>query len=1793
MRNSYVLFIISLLATCLTNSALACDIPSTPYIYTITHDRAEFNWYANNTPSLGYQIQWRVVGEAAWQSKPLQTSTYGTVTGLTNNTNYELRVRSVCAAGDTSAASTVSPFRTVCLTPTSVATNKVTHRSARLSWSNYAVSSTTYEVHWRAVGTTDWTVVSGIDAYASGYVLTDLPNNTYIEWRVRASCSPTAQSDFSPTIQFQTQCAPPTSPQLLRYTANAAEVRWQPALLNLQTDFRWRALGATVWNTADNLPDTDYTLTGLLPSTTYEWQVRSVCSATEKSAYTTSNTVTTQCDVPANPNLIAVNHNQITVSWQAASPVEVQIRPVNTPTWTTYPATTSPLTLTGLTNTTTYEWRMRARCLPNVDSDYSASQTVTTKCVAPASPSASYRPNNKLAFYWASGTASVDLQWRLAGATSWSEVTGITDANTYLLANVVPNATYEWRIRQACSATVASDYTPINTVTTPCGAIPYVSTGNLTKSTAALYFLWSNDFNITVEIQWRAVGATNWTVVPAVSTSPYTLTGLVPATPYEWRARRMCSATVGGNYSDVQTFQIPCAIVGNLYADADGGTAANLGWYESIANTPYTVQWRVAGQSAWQQLDGIITNGYSLTGLTNATTYEWRVRSFCTPAGETGYAAIQTFTTRCGAPISNLAVANVSPESARLSGFASSGRPMGIELQFREAGGTTWQSRMLTREDLNNGYVLAGLLADKTYEWRTRSVCSAGIYGDFYNGPTFSTTCQIPTVYVYSSTRSSLTLQWDSPLPGSRYELNWRPVGSPNWQSETGLSGVNHTITNLASGTNYEYRVRQFCSTTRQSDFSPTTTAQTACYFGSSLNLSQPTISSLTMSWIVDSYQAYPPLTDTYVVDYHVAGATAWVSKTISLTGIYVNASYQNTNVKQVRYSYTIPNLTPGQTYECRVGGTCATTNYATASLYLTCPRPTNLVTEARGTTASLSWQANITGMHQVQWRAVDAGTWTTIPVAGEAGATSTISLTGLTNNTDYEWRVGSDCGAPYSVTYSTAQPFRLACSLTGGVVANEVGYNQATLTWSQPADAPSVDVQYRLAGSVPWTLLAGLPGNTLTLPNLRPGSGYEYRSRSTCTGATWYGTNYFTTQCPSPVSVSFIRNSPQSVTVSWTPATGNPVFEFKWRVAGTNAWSVVTAMSGTVLSLTGLSPTLTYDASWQSVCSATDRSSASSTIFNTQSTTTNSPRVYVQSTGTGALTTQIEGVDNKPYVLQWREDASPNWLSTGLLTATKYQLQNLKPVGVYKLRIYVTEADGSLTYSPEATAYMTCPSATGTVQYTTGTDALLSWSWASPVASQTVLWRVAGATTWTSVPLSTTATTYKLTGLTASTLYEWRLQTSCETGTLASLFFRTVCLPPDQLLSAPVTRTTAQLSWRSLIPGGQYTVRYRLTGTTTWTTVTGITSATYALVGLLPNNVYEWAVATECISPLIFSGAAYFATQCAAPSALQASTYMPDLTRNQAFLYWTGGGAVYTLQWRVKGASTWTTVPGVTDSYKLTGLLPNITYEWQLRTVCTQPDDPAVVGPSFQLSCPATTLYGGTATNPASTSVQLSFSSSGSIGQYTIRYRPQGNSNWLLATGSALPFSLTGLTNNTTYVYQLRNECQPAFGDTYSFQTACVPPVGHLVDQKTASSARLRWAATSENVAYELQWRVSGTNAWTTVSNLTATAYVLTGLTMGVAYDWQVRGLCAGGSGYQTTSSFTLTDDRIRSVVAGLWTSPNTWSCACVPTAGSTVLLRHLVTVPANYAGQVQQLMYEATGRLKVSPGASIRHGL
>lgn len=95
---------------------------------------------------------------------------------------------------------------------------------------------------------------------------------------------------------------------------------------------------------------------------------------------------------------------------------------------------------------------------------------------------------------------------------------------------------------------------------------------------------------------------------------------------------------------------------------------------------------------------------------------------------------------------------------------------------------------------------------------------------------------------------------------------------------------------------------------------------------------------------------------------------------------------------------------------------------------------------------------------------------------------------------------------------------------------------------------------------------------------------------------------------------------------------------------------------------------------------------------------------------------------------------------------------------------------------------------------------------------------------------------------------------------------------------------------------------------------------------------------------------------------------------------------------------------------------------------------------------------------------------------------------------------------------------CQPPSGGG-----GCAVASGLNATGITQTAATLSWGAVSGATAYNLQWKLSSSSTWTTVSNLTGTSYSLTGLTANTTYNYQVQTVCgATSSSYSAASSFT-----------------------------------------------------------------------
>jgi hypothetical protein len=103
--------------------------------------------------------------------------------------------------------------------------------------------------------------------------------------------------------------------------------------------------------------------------------------------------------------------------------------------------------------------------------------------------------------------------------------------------------------------------------------------------------------------------------------------------------------------------------------------------------------------------------------------------------------------------------------------------------------------------------------------------------------------------------------------------------------------------------------------------------------------------------------------------------------------------------------------------------------------------------------------------------------------------------------------------------------------------------------------------------------------------------------------------------------------------------------------------------------------------------------------------------------------------------------------------------------------------------------------------------------------------------------------------------------------------------------------------------------------------------------------------------------------------------------------------------------------------------------------------------------------------------------------------------------------------------------------GNNWATQIAHVPlatfvcnkPTGLTTSSITTTSAKLKWAAVTGAVSYKVQYRVLGSSTWS-VKTTVPDSVVLTGLTTGTNYEWEVQSVCSSTSSSAFTTSVKFT---------------------------------------------------------------------
>ena len=138
------------------------------------------------------------------------------------------------------------------------------------------------------------------------------------------------------------------------------------------------------WNSVLVNTNPTYALIGLIDSSTYEVRVKAICSTGDSSNYSTTVNFTTDisCQATSNPIISSITNNSAMVSWTSGgneTQWELDYRLSTNATWQTVSVNTNPTyTLNGLSDSSTYEVRVKAICSIGDSSSYSTIVSFTT-----------------------------------------------------------------------------------------------------------------------------------------------------------------------------------------------------------------------------------------------------------------------------------------------------------------------------------------------------------------------------------------------------------------------------------------------------------------------------------------------------------------------------------------------------------------------------------------------------------------------------------------------------------------------------------------------------------------------------------------------------------------------------------------------------------------------------------------------------------------------------------------------------------------------------------------------------------------------------------------------------------------------------------------------------------------------------------------------------------------------------------------------------------------------------------------------------------------------------------------------------------------------------------------------------------------------------------------------------------------------------------------------------------------------------------------------------------------------
>ena len=580
----------------------ACPVPFNTTATAITSSGAQINWDPATVADT-FRVRYRSLVGGQYLYKDVNGGGGTVSTTLSNlypGINYTFEVSTKCL-GYSSAYSIIDTFQTVsspanCIVPNQLNTSGVSASSATLSWNTLVVADS-FLVRYSLNGTTNYLYKYVVGGGSNTTTISGLAAGRAYQFQVTSICLGVS-SGYSVSFIFNTPgvCVKPHGLTATSITTSSAVIGWSPLVsgnnfrvrytVNGTSNYKYKTVAGTVYSTS---------ITGLIPGTTYNYQVSTICGGAGTGYSGVSSFTTTSgpvsCIVPFGISSSNLTSSTARINWSVnvvADTFRIRYR-LNGAGAYVYKNINGPGgitngTITGLLPSSLYTYQVSSVCL-GVSSGYSSTLNFTTisgaiACGIPTGVSSSAITSSTAQINW-NNTVTADtfrLRYAENGTSSYyyKDVAGGAGYST-VISGLSPTTTYDVQVSSICLG-VGSGYSSVHTFSTipgtiPC-ATPYdLSTSGISQNTATI--IWTPDVTAdSFMVRYSVLGTTNYKWKKITGTGGVfstTLTGLTNNTSYQWQVRSICNGVSVSVYSASYSFSTILRIAKPSTASADIG----------------------------------------------------------------------------------------------------------------------------------------------------------------------------------------------------------------------------------------------------------------------------------------------------------------------------------------------------------------------------------------------------------------------------------------------------------------------------------------------------------------------------------------------------------------------------------------------------------------------------------------------------------------------------------------------------------------------------------------------------------------------------------------------------------------------------------------------------------------------------------------------------------------------------------------------------------------------------------------------------------------------------------------------------------------------------------------------------------------------------------------------------------------------------------------------------------------------------------------------------------------------